>query len=389
MDINKIRFIAFYLPQYHPIPENDEWWGKGFTEWTNVAKAKPCFKGHEEPRVPTELGFYDLRMPETREKQAELAKYAGIEGFCYWHYWFGNGRRLLELPFNEVVESSKPDFPFCLCWANHTWSNKTWLNSKRAVKEQVLVEQQYLGDEDYKAHFYTLLPAFKDPRYITVDGCPLFVVFNPVDVPEMKHFIELWRELAIENGLKGIHFVGRTNNAAFRNAGEQGKGRFVMPDTNKAGEFYSNILDMGFDAVNAVGRIRAEIICKSKYKQVLYRVLKKYLGIEMLNTYNQKDINKVLFAPEDSSDNIYPTIFPNWDRSPRAGKSAVIYKDSTPAVFGELIKDSIRVCEAKNDEHKIVFIQAWNEWGEGNYMEPDLQYGRGYVEAMHNILKNE
>lgn len=384
--MNNVRYIAFYLPQYHPIPENDEWWGKGFTEWLNVAKAKPLFKGHFQPRIPTDLGFYDLRLPEVREEQANLAKYAGIEGFCYWHYWFGNGKRLLELPFNQVLESGKPDYPFCLCWANHTWSNKTWLNSKKAVQEQVLVEQQYLGDQDYIDHFNALLPAFKDKRYITVDGKPLFVVYNPIDIPDMDRFICLWRELAIQNGLKGIHFVGRTNNAAFRNAGEQGKGKYKLPTVDNAAEFYNSILEMGFDAVNSVGRLRAEILSKGRYGQVVKRVLKKFLDVDVLNLFDQSSINNHLFAPEDEWDNVYPTIYPNWDRSPRGGKSATIWTNSTPDEFKKILEKSEKLSSSKNDEHKIVFIQAWNEWGEGNYMEPDLQYGRGYIEKMHETI---
>jgi hypothetical protein len=351
-----------------------------------VAKAKPLFKGHFQPRIPTDLGFYDLRLPEVREEQANLAKYAGIEGFCYWHYWFGNGKRLLELPFNQVVESGKPDYPFCLCWANHTWSNKTWLNSKKAVQEQVLVEQQYLGDQDYIDHFNALLPAFQDKRYITVDGKPLFVVYNPIDIPDMDRFICLWRELAIQNGLKGIHFVGRTNNAAFRNAGEQGKGKYKLPTVDNAAEFYNSILEMGFDAVNSVGRLRAEILSKGRYGQVVKRVLKKFLDVDVLNLFDQSSINNHLFAPEDEWDNVYPTIYPNWDRSPRGGKSATIWTNSTPDEFKKILEKSEKLSSSKNDEHKIVFIQAWNEWGEGNYMEPDLQYGRGYIEKMHEAI---
>ena len=161
----KARVIAFYLPQYHPFKENDEWWGKGFTEWTNVGRAKPLFRGHYQPRVPADLGYYDLRMPEVREKQVNLAKEAGIEGFCYWHYWFGNGRRLMESVFDEVLISGKPDFPFCLGWANHSWFAKTW--DKDGKKDKLLIEQQYLGIEDFKTHFGYALKAFKDPRYKT------------------------------------------------------------------------------------------------------------------------------------------------------------------------------------------------------------------------------
>lgn len=162
------RFIAFYLPQYHIIPENNEWWGPGFTEWTSVARAKPLFRGHKQPHIPADLGFYDLRVPETREAQAQLAKEAGVEGFCYWHYWFGNGKRLLERPFTEVVSSGKPDFPFCLAWANHSWYKKQW-DLKAKGKDILLIEQKYPGVKDYEDHFYALLEAFKDKRYIKVN----------------------------------------------------------------------------------------------------------------------------------------------------------------------------------------------------------------------------
>ena len=169
-----MKIIAFYLPQFYPTPENDEWWGKGFTEWTNVAKAKPLFPGHNQPRVSADLGFYDLRLPTVREEQVRLAKEAGIDGFCYWHYWF-NGRRLLDRVFSEVVESGKPDFPFCLCWANHSWSMKTWDPSR---PNKLLIEQTYPGKNDFEAHFYAMLPAFKDPRYIRHKGKLLFGVFD-------------------------------------------------------------------------------------------------------------------------------------------------------------------------------------------------------------------
>ena len=173
------RFIAFYLPQFHPTKENDEWWGKGFTEWVSVAKARPLYRGHVEPHIPADLGFYDLRIPEIREQQAELAKEAGIEAFCYWHYWFGEGKRLLERPFNEVLTSGKPDFPFCLAWANHSWYKKLW-DSQAREKDLLLIEQKYLGIEDYKSHFYAMLPAFKDDRYFRVNGKLFFIVYDPI-----------------------------------------------------------------------------------------------------------------------------------------------------------------------------------------------------------------
>ena len=202
----KARVIALYLPQFHPIPENNKWWMEGFTEWTNVGKALPLFPGHYQPKVPADLGYYDLRVAETRKAQADLAREYGIEGFCYWHYWFGNGKRLLERPFNEVLSSGEPDFPFCLAWANESW--RGFYHGLKT--KETLIDQLYPGMADYTAHFETVLPALVDKRYITVDGKPLFMIYHPFDHPEMKEFIALWQQLAIRNGLKGVYFVAQT-----------------------------------------------------------------------------------------------------------------------------------------------------------------------------------
>ena len=243
---NKARVIAFYLPQFHPIPENDKWWMKGFTEWTNVGKARPLFPGHYQPKVPADLGYYDLRVPETRKAQADMAKEYGIEGFCYWHYWFGNGKRLLERPFNEVLASGEPDFPFCLAWANESW--RGFFHGVKT--KETLITQLYPGKDDYIAHFNEVLPAFKDHRYITVEGKPIFVIYQPFDHPEMKDFIELWRTLAKQNGLKGIHFVGHTYNLAKDRA---------------------ELMRMGFDAINVVRLFDFEKKAKLTYKCAKWR----------------------------------------------------------------------------------------------------------------------
>ncbi|MCX7012247.1 MAG: glycoside hydrolase family 99-like domain-containing protein, partial [Candidatus Sumerlaeota bacterium] len=201
MTAPKARLIAFYLPQFHPIPENDEWWGKGFTEWTNVAKARPLFPGHYQPRVPADLGFYDLRVPETREAQAAMARAHGIEGFCYWHYWF-NGKRLLEKPFDQMLATGEPEFPFCLAWANEDWT-RTW----DGRSSEILQKQEYGGQSDDTAHFDYLLRAFKDQRYMAVDGKPMFLIYRPADLPDPTATIALWRSLARESGLPGLHLV--------------------------------------------------------------------------------------------------------------------------------------------------------------------------------------
>lgn len=383
MKSNKARVIAFYLPQFHPIPENDQWWGKGFTEWTNVAKAKPLFRGHYQPRIPADLGFYDLRLPEVREQQAELAREAGIEGFCYWHYWFGNGKMLLEKPFQEVLHSGKPDFPFCLGWANHSWKTGTWT---RNGSDQMIAEQQYLGESDYTMHFNHVLPAFKDPRYITVDGKPLFVIFDPYGLP--MDFILTWRKLATENGLPGIHFVGYTFNSLGRplyNAqGEQvTRGYF---NTDEVQKYYNYLTqELHFDAVIPIGTYRAEILTKNRYWFALQRKLSTAWNINIKALYQYDKVMRHYYAPEDSAENVYPSLLPQWDRSPRSGMNG-IYINSTPEKFEKTLKEALKLIENKQTEHKILFLKSWNEWAEGNYVEPDLKYGHGYLDVLRRQL---
>ena len=208
--------IAFYLPQFHPIPENDKWWGKGFTEWTNTAKALPLFRGHYQPHVPADLGFYDLRAPETRQQQADMALEYGVDAFCYYHYWFGNGRRIIERPFNEVLETGKPDFPFCLCWANQTWTG-IW----HGAPNRILMEQTYPGYDDHARHFDWLATAFADRRYITIEGKPLFVVFQPLEIPNVKDVTEFWRQRAVSAGFPGLYLVGIRHENVFSPASDQ------------------------------------------------------------------------------------------------------------------------------------------------------------------------
>ena len=383
--MGKNRVIAFYLPQFHPIPENDAWWGPGFTEWTNVAAARPLFRGHVQPRIPADLGFYDLRLPETREAQAALAREAGIEGFCYYHYWFGGGRQLLERPFNEVVASGRPDFPFCLCWANHTWASSTWTNARsRKEGSKVLMEQQYPGSADNALHFRTLLPAFRDPRYIRVDGKPLFAVFDPFKFQDTEAFLAQWRQLARENGLGDFHFVAvvRTANptsvARTRLKGEK--------DPEAVAESrIREILAKGYDAVATDNHQYAQIRARGLWQNAMHDLFAQYLGIRRPFRFRQEDINRHLLLELEKRDNIYPTLIPNWDRTPRT-KEDSIYIESTPAVFEELARRAFAQVSGKTEAHRIVFLKSWNEWGEGNYMEPDRQYGKGYIEALRRAM---
>lgn len=376
----KVRVIALYLPQFHPIPENDEWWGKGFTEWTNVKKAKPLCKGHVQPRVPADLGYYDLRDPETRERQAELAREAGIEGFCYYHYWFGNGKQLLERPFNEVLASGKPDFPFCLCWANHDWTNKSWKKGNTQKTGSMIMQMQY-SEEDHINHFYNILPALRDKRYITVDGKPLFAVWAPRNIPNGKRFVELWQNLAKQNGLPGIHFVGYTANANKKLP----NGRISLYETNKASAFYQSVLDIGYDAVISSGLTRAQSIIQGRLG-LAWNILTYKTRIPSSSHLDYSKVMRHYYVDEDAWENVYPTLLPQWDRTPRAGSKTEFLINSSPGKFQSTIEEALSYLKDKTSEHRILFLKAWNEWGEGNYVEPDQQFGHGWLDAIKNAI---
>lgn len=382
----KARVIALYLPQFHPTPENDRWWGPGFTEWTNVAKAKPLFRGHQQPRIPADLGFYDLRLPETREQQAQLAREAGVEGFCYYHYWFGNGRQLLERPLQEVVASGKPDFPFCICWANHTWSNKTWERKSAVQKNSVLMEQTYPGTEDDIAHFNTLLPMFKDRRYMTVDGKLIFAIYDPFGFKNVQQFIATWRRLAEENGLPGFHFIGMTPSTLTIRTAPDGTRQRVMPNLESSAEIYRRVLDLGFNAVNSLGKRRGEMLYEGKWKNIAKTVL-RHIGFPTGSMrYDYERTVRNYFAPEDTWENVYPSILPQWDRTPRVASMDGVYVNATPEKFENHIRQALSLIKDKQPEHRILFLKSWNEWGEGNYVEPDMEWGHGFIDAIHNAV---
>lgn len=354
------RLIAYYLPQFHPIKENDGWWGKGFTEWTNTAKAKPRFPGHYQPHVPADLGFYDLRLPEARQAQAELAHDYGIEGFCYYHYWFGNGRRLLERPFNEVVASGKPDFPFCLCWANETWSG-IWHGSPN----RVLMQQEYPGPADDQNHFEALLPAFRDRRYLSVDGKPIFVVYRPFDFADPKATLDRWRAMAKQAGLAGLHFVGIYRPGS------------ADPEA------------VGFDAsiYNRNPPLRGWETWRNPLKLAYNRCLDG-LGVPTIYRY-EKAVS--YFVPDALPPTRYPSVVHAWDNSPRSGARGLVIHGSTPELFAESLRkafDLTRHSTTKADG-RLVFLKSWNEWAEGNHLEPDLRDGHGYLHAIRKELGHE
>lgn len=379
--MSKVRFIALYLPQFHPVKENDEVWGKGFTEWTNVAKGKPLFKGHYQPHIPADLGFYDLRLEETRIAQAELAKKYGIEGFCYWHYWFGNGDKILNHPIEAVLKSGKPDFPFCLAWANHSWTNSTWTKIS-ANKEPILIkEQKYLGKDDYELFFYDTLKFFQDKRYIKVNGKPFFMIHNPTAIPDLDVFINTWQELAKKNGFSGIYLVGSSTGISYRAE----SGRHQLPDINKSEYIYDSLLAKGLDAINTYNMQRATILAEGRIINFIKMFLNTRTPFHVLRRIKQEQINKNLLTNLDRREDIIPTIYPNWDRSPRVGKLDIIVTHSTPKVFQELLNRVMDMVNHKNN--RIVMIRSWNEWGEGNHLEPDCKFGKGYLDVIKNTMQ--
>lgn len=368
--MSRPKLIAFYLPQFHPTPDNDQWWGKGYTEWTNVAKARPLYHGHYQPKLPADLGFYDLRLPETREEQAKLAREAGIDGFCYWSYWFGDGKEELELPFNEVLASGKPDFPFMLCWANESWHSKFW-NKDGSVEKVTLVEQRYPGRADIERYFYHRLPAFRDSRYIKESNKPVFMIYQPGEYAEVNQFIAIWNELARKEGFDGIYFIAHAKSRA-----------------DLTPENFERLHALGFNAINTV-RIWTACAEMPKISYYLMRAGLRLFNIAQKRSYKEVSCN--FFKPDDVRPDVFPTLVPNWDHSPRSGKGGVILHNASPELFGQHASSVLEAVKDKPSPN-FVFIRAWNEWGEGNYMEPDLRYGKGYIEelrkAVDNICKN-
>jgi len=355
-----IRTIAFYLPQFHPIPENDEWWGPGFTEWRNVAQARPLFPGHYQPHLPADLGFYDLRLPEVREAQAELARRHGIHGFCYYHYWF-NGRRILERPFTEVLASGKPDFPFCLCWANENWT-RVWDGGG----QDMLLQQHYSAADDL-AHIRALIPAFADPRYIRANGRPLLLVYRTELLPEPARTAEVWRAETSKAGI-GDLYLARVENFVSR----------VDPAS------------IGFDAAVEFAPLGAQV-GKVKFRGSIHRLLAKLRLLSSAYTDNRVSNYLALMlgmlAKPEPTFKRFRCVTPMWDNTARRRTGARVYIGSTPELYKAWLAEVARQTVDKfPPEEQVVFLNAWNEWAEGCHLEPDLKWGRQYLEATKAAL---
>jgi lipopolysaccharide biosynthesis protein len=346
-DAHPGRVVAFYLPQFHPIPENDRWWGEGFTEWTNVRKAKPQFLGHYQPHEPGELGYYDLRDARVPVTQAELARAHGVHGFCYYYYWF-NGRRLLERPLNEILASGVPDFPFCICWANENWTRR-W----DGLENEVLMQQVYsLGDAE--ALMRELLPIFRDRRYIRVGGRPLLLVYKAHLIPQLADVAALWRRIAAAAGETDPYLC------ACETADPVAPGTF------------------GFDAAVEFPPHRHNAWWLNARMVDLDR---NFRGI--VTSYRSQIIQSLDRGPAGYP--VFRTVMPGWDNTARRGGQATIFSGSSPELFAHWVEAIVAETRArlKGDE-RLVFVNAWNEWGEGCHLEPDRRYGRQYLEALRD-----
>lgn len=361
-DPKQLRSLAFVLPQYHPIPENDEWWGPGFTEWTNVVKARPLFRGHQQPHLPRDLGFYDLRLADTRAAQAELAGQYGVNGFVYYHYWFDGGRRLLERPMDEILSSGEPDFPFCLCWANENWT-RIWNGGAK----DVLLEQSYSPEDDLR-HIRWLAGAFSDPRYIKVDGRPLFMVYRQGRLPDAKRTTDVWREEAQRLGIGEIYLCAVES--------------FVVEAREPAA--------LGFDAAVQFAPDFNEL--PRMHFSVPGRAYRKYIrptsSYRMNRVYDYPTMVRNVLGAAPPPYKRYPCVTPGFDntaRRPNGGARAII--NSSPAAYESWLREVVDRFEPFSPEENFVFTNAWNEWAEGNHLEPDQRWGRAYLEAHRRALQ--
>ena len=364
-----MKVIAFYLPQFHPIPENDSMWGKGFTEWTNVKNAVPLFEGHEQPVIPYKHNYYDLRNVDVMKWQAEIAEEYGVYGFCIYHYWI-EGRKLLERPLEQLLKNEDVKMRYCISWANHSWTD-SWKGTNK-----MLIAQTYGGKEDWEAHFEYLLPFFKDERYITVEGKPLLLIFNPEDIKNLNEMLDYWQERALAEGLNGVAFGYQ--NYYFGMNKKRDDSRFTYGIEHQPAYAFADYRSK----ITMFIREKGYKFLSALEKKIHVKINMDVTSLEIMDY--RKLWNKIIQRTPVDERRI-PGAFTGWDNTPRKGKSGLVVKGASPQVFEEYMTKQI--ARARDIYHKdMLFIAAWNEWAEGSMLEPDEKNGYGYLEAVKNAL---
>lgn len=375
-----MKIIAFYLPQFHNIPENNEWWGDGFTEWTNVKAAKPIYEGHHQPKIPLNNNYYNLLDDNVKIWQAKLAKTYGIYGFCYYHYWF-NGRLILEKPMEQMLKNVNIDIPFCICWANEAWT-KSWVNNEKTV----LIPQKYGNSNEWKEHFEYLLPFFMDKRYIKENNSPVIIIYRPAVMHCVNQMIQYWNMLAKENGFNGLKFICVTND-------------LYIDDTDIFGLF-DNIIEWQPHTAKSVSRVSNNRYVSElkKIRRNMFKKIERITGIDFYDWdimvrgkrkkrqfQNYDSVWNGIINMKPISKKSIPGAFVRWDNTPRFHERGTVIAGETPEKFYHYMKQQI--IHARTDySSDMIFMYAWNEWAEGGYLEPDEEYGYGYLEAIKKAL---
>ena len=367
----RAKVIAMYFPQFHVIPENDEWWGEGFTDWVNVKKARPQFEGHYQPRVPLDADYYDQSQPEVLRRQAELAKNFGIYGFCHYHYWF-DGRQLLETPTELMLKDSSIDIPFCLSWANETWSRR-W----DGLDFQLLIKQTHPADKKrWKLHFDYLLKAWTDDRAIKVDGKPVFVIYRPQNIPEIADMLDYWRELAHQSGLPGLYFIVQKSFQYPRNCfhGFDAMFQFQPFET-----IHSPFMEGRPNKYSLFGKLvhslpeRAQDFLRALYARALQK----------MTVHDYEAVwNYIVQVRNDEQLVTYPGAFADWDNTARYGNRARLFRGASPERFEYWFGKLLESMPERGLPEDFIWLNAWNEWAEGAYLEPDEKFGLAYLSAL-------
>lgn len=374
-----IKVIPLYLPQFHTIPENDEWWGKGFTEWVNVKNAKPLFEDHNQPRIPLNDNYYDLSDIETLKWQCKIAKEHGIYGFCMYHYWF-NGKLLLERPMEMLLAHPEIDIKYCISWANHDWTDG-WKASDRAPK--VLIAHNFDDEKDWVNHFNYMLPFFKDPRYIREDNKPIMVIYIPNLIRKLNKMLTLWTQMAKDAGFEGLTYIYQSASSSFDNSWNRSQFKYGV-------EMHPGYVNMYFK--NSRMGVFPKLM---KYSREFKRILgikrsllpeKKRTEVSVCN-YDETWQRILKIRPKDGI-NMIPCAFVDWDNTPRHGMRGSVYKNATPEKFKMYLSQLVDNAQ-KYYNTDMIFVFAWNEWAEGGYLEPDTKNGWGYLEAIKEVVENK